>query len=274
MTGLAVAAALVAMLSNSTASLLESSGSRRAGSGHGGVWRQPRYLTGLAFDGLGWILSVVALRFLPVYAVQSILAGTVAVTALAAVGGDPRRLSRRARVAVPGVVLGLALVALCAAPGRAERLPPAATPVLLVWTAALLIAFVPARRSHRPLLTGLVAGLAFGGATLSVRAVHVRSSVWASVRDVLGEPLAWTVVVLGVTGTVLLAGAMKSGAVGSVVAVVSVAEVVIPGLVGLLVLGDRVRPGWAPVLGVGWALTVAGVALLARVRPVDQRPRS
>ena len=271
MTGLAVAAALAAMLSNSTASLLESAGSHEAGAAARPVWRQPRYLVGLGFDGLGWVLSVLALRFLPVVAVQSILAGSVAVTALAAVGGHPRRLSPRARLTVPGVVLGLALVASAAAPGRAERLPPAAPVVLLVWAAVLLIAFGPVRRSGRPLLMALTAGLAFGGVSLSVRALHVRSSLWSSLRDVVAEPLAWNVVVLGGIGTVLLAGAMRHGAVGTVVAVLSVTQVVVPGLVGLLLLGDRVRPGWTPVLVLGWSLTVACVALLARApaRGVD-----
>jgi hypothetical protein len=54
--------------------------------------------------------------------------------------------------------------------------------------------------------------------------------------------------------------------VDEVVGVLSVVEVVVPGLVGLALLGDRVRPGWIPVLAVGWVLTLAGVVLLARPR--------
>ena len=44
----------------------------------------------------------------------------------------------------------------------------------------------------------------------------------------------------------------------------SVTEVVVPGLVGLVLLGDRVRPGWGAVLGAGWVLAVAGLGLLTR----------
>ena len=263
MTVVALLAAVVAMLSNTAASLLESAGTRRATGGRP-VWRQPRYLVGLGCDGIGWLLSVVALRVLPVFAVQSVLAGTVAATPVVAAGGDPRRLSVRERTAVIAVVLGLVLVAGSAPPGRAPRLPAAATPVLLVAAGLLLASLVPVRRAGRPLLTTVVAGLAFGGVSLAVRAVHVRSSLWTSVLDLLAEPLAWTVLVFGVTGTVLLAAALRRGVVGTVVAVLSVTEVIAPGLVGLALLGDRVRPGWSPVLAAGWLLTVAGVVLLAR----------
>jgi hypothetical protein len=262
MTALALLAAVAAMLANSAASLLEAAGSRQAAQGRA-LWRRPRYVTGLLLDGLGWVLSVVALRALPVFAVQSVLAGTVAVTAVAAAGG-PRRLPRVQLGAVVAVVVGLALAAASAAPGRPERLPAAATPVLLLSAAVLLAVAEPARRSGRPLPTTVLAGLAFGGVSLSVRAVHVRSSSWDSLLDVAAEPLAWTVLVLGAVGTVLLAAALRRGQVGPLIAVLSVTEVIVPGVVGLVLLGDRVRGGWAPVLALAWVLTVAGVAALAR----------
>lgn len=265
MTALALAAAVAAMLANTAASLLESAGARQARAGVP-VWRRPRYLVGLALDGLGWVLSVAALRVLPVFAVQSVLTGTVAVTPVAAHGGDPRRLPCRERCAVVAVVMGLVLVTASAAPGRADRLPAAAVPVLVALTGVLLAVAVPVARSGRPLLMTAAAGLAFAGVSLSVRAVHVASSVWASVADLLSEPLAWAVVVLGAVGTTLLTRAMRRGRVDEVVGVLSVVEVVVPGLVGLALLGDRVRPGWIPVLAVGWVLTLAGVVLLARPR--------
>ncbi|MGY1642351.1 hypothetical protein ACI782_14675 [Geodermatophilus sp. SYSU D00703] len=269
MTALALLAAVTAMLANSGTSLLEAAGAQRARTGSP-VWRQPRYLAGLACDGLGRLLSVVALRALPVFAVQSVLAGTVAVTPVAAHGGDPRRLGRRERAAVAAVLTGLVLVAGSAAPGRADRLPAAAVPVLLTATAVLLVALPVVLRGGRPLLMTVLAGLAFGALSLCVRALHVASSVWRSLRDLLGEPLAYAVLVLGATGTVLLARAMRRGRVDTVVGVLAVTEVPVPGLVGLVLLGDRVRPGWAPVLAVGRALTLAGVVLLARA-PVRTR---
>jgi len=137
-----------------------------------------------------------------------------------------------------------------------------------VLTALLVALAAVSLRSRSPLVLAVLAGVAFGGVSLSVRAVHVASSLWTSVLDLLTEPVAYAVLVFGATGTVLLAGAMRRAAVGSVVAVLSVTEVVVPGLVGLVLLGDRVRPGWGVVLGAGWALAVTGLVLLTRASAV------
>lgn len=49
-------------------------------------------------------------------------------------------------------------------------------------------------------------------------------------------------------------------------AVLSTTQVVVPGAVGLVLLGDRLRPGWLPALLAGLVLTVGGITLLARRR--------
>ncbi|SDQ78343.1 hypothetical protein [Quadrisphaera sp. DSM 44207] len=69
--------------------------------------------------------------------------------------------------------------------------------------------------------------------------------------------------VFGVAGTVLLTAALREGAVGAVSAVLSVTTVLVPGLVGLALLGDRIRPGCVPVVVVGLLLTVGGMLVLA-----------
>ncbi|MCO7222273.1 hypothetical protein, partial [Klenkia sp. PcliD-1-E] len=91
-----------------------------------------------------------------------------------------------------------------------------------------------------------------------------RSSGWSLVVELGAEPLAYAVLVLRVAGTLWTADALRTGAVGTVTPVLATTQAVVPGLVGLALLGDRLRPGWAPVLAVGLVLTVAGVALLAR----------
>jgi drug/metabolite transporter (DMT)-like permease len=264
-TELALAASVVAMLVNSAASLLEAEGSRRVRPGRPLV-RQPVYLGGLVLDALGWVLSVVALRSLPVVTVQSVLAGSVAVTTLADRRGRVGRLPARQLAAVAVVVVGLVLVAASAEPGRATALPGPAVPVLLVGAVAALLALEPVRRSTRALPTAFAAGLAFGGVALAVRAVHVRSGAWSTVLELAADPLAYAVVVFGLAGTLWVASALRAGAVGAVTAVLSTTQVVVPGAVGLVLLGDRLRPGWLPALLAGLVLTVGGITLLARRR--------
>ncbi|MBO0917205.1 hypothetical protein J1C73_23725, partial [Streptomyces laculatispora] len=78
-----------------TASVLQAVAARAAaepGSGGAGVdpalllraLRQWRYVAGLALDGLGFVLQIIALRSLPIYAVGAALAASLAVTAVVA----------------------------------------------------------------------------------------------------------------------------------------------------------------------------------------------
>lgn len=269
MTVLALAVAVVAMLANTAATLLEARGSRRARPGQP-VWRQPSYVVGLLLDGLGWVLAVVALRTLPVFAVQSVLTSSVALTTVLHRGGV-RRLGRGEAAGVVGVVLGLVLVAGSAATDRPDSLPAAATPVLV--GAAVLLAVLARRvaRCGRPLVVAAVAGIAYGGAALCVRALHITDDLVADLR-LLEHPLTWSLVVLGVVGVVLVAAALRDGSPGTVTAVLSVTEVLVPGGAGLLLLGDAVRPGWEPALAVGVLLLVGSVLLLARQGEQVRRP--
>jgi hypothetical protein len=48
-----------------------------------------------------------------------------------------------------------------------------------------------------------------------------------------------------------------------VTAILLVTEVTVPGLAGIILLGDSVRPGWWVVMTAGLVLAVAGVVVLA-----------
>jgi len=268
-TVLAFAVAVAAMLANTAATLLEARGSRRARPGQP-VWRQRSYVVGLLLDGLGWVLAVVALRTLPVFAVQSVLTSSVALTTVLHRGGV-RRLGRGEAAGVVGVVLGLVLVAGSAATDRPDSLPAAATPVLVGAAVVLAVVARPVARCGRPLVVAAVAGIAYGGAALSVRALHITDDLVADLR-LLEHPLTWSLVVLGVVGVVLVAAALRDGSPGTVTAVLSVTEVLVPAGAGLLLLGDAVRPGWEPALAVGVLLLVGSVLLLARQGEQVRRP--
>ena len=66
--------------------------------------------------------------------------------------------------------------------------------------------------------------------------------------------------------------ALVVGALAQVTAVFLVTEVIVPGLVGIALLGDAVRPGWWPVMAVGLVSAVAGVVVLAQ-SPAQAPPR-
>ncbi|MFF5229182.1 hypothetical protein [Dactylosporangium sp. NPDC000521] len=247
--------AVAAAFGYGVASVLQASGARRA-PGVLQTLRAPAYLTGVCLDLVSWLLSVAALRVLPVYQVQAILAGSLAVTVVAARIRLEARLRGRDVAAVAVTVVALA--ALAAAAGPQDPAAPSAATRLALALAAVPVALAgwAAARRRAPNLTGAVAGLAFGGAALCARAVTVSGSL-------LLEPLVWALVVFGVTGTLLYAQALEHGQVGPVTALLWIAEVIVPSAAGVLLLGDHVRPGWAPVAGTAVTATVAAAAVLA-----------
>ncbi|MFP5021897.1 hypothetical protein [Pseudonocardia phyllosphaerae] len=271
-TVLALLAALVAMVGNTVAALWEARGSRLAKYGRP-VWLQPWFLAGLLADIVAWGLTVVALRFLPVFAVQSILAGAIALTTLADNEWSPWNLNHRQRFGVIAVLGGLILVASSAEPERPSALPPVATPALLVSFAVLLVAAPFVWRTNRTVPLAVLAGLGFGGTSLAVRAIHPGADGSFHILDLALDPLAYAVVAMGVLGALGFAKSLQNGATGVATAVLSVTEVVVPGAVGIALLGDGIRPGWDIGALIGVVAALAGVVALTRSDPDAERHR-
>jgi len=92
--------AIVACLGYGVASVLQSVAAKRAAevvglTGLALIIKQVPYLIGLAADGLGFLGNVLALQRLPLFLVQSIVAGSVGVTAvIASLRGGVADISR------------------------------------------------------------------------------------------------------------------------------------------------------------------------------------
>lgn len=265
-------AALCAMVLNSVAGLLQATGTRRVKSRRPLV-TQPFYLGGLIMDGLGWACTVVALRHLPVFAVQAVLGGTIAVTAIAArllYGSVLRGVDR---VAIVACLIGLALVAASAADDTPPAVTVAAYVVLSVALALLVVAVIALWTSGRAWPLAVVAGLGFGGTSLAIRAVHTQGGF--DVSELLTQPGPYLVIGFCAIGLITFSRALEQGNIARVTAVFLVTEVIVPGLVAIVLLGDAVRAGWWAPMAVGLVLAVAGVTVLARspAQPAPPPPR-
>jgi drug/metabolite transporter (DMT)-like permease len=260
-------AALVAMLLNSLGALLQAAGALRA-TRRRPVAVQPRYLAGLGADGLAWLCSAVALRFLPVFAVQAVLGGAIALTALAAPRLFGTVLRRVDRWAVAACLTGLVLVAASAGAARLPVRSPAVDVVLLVSVLLLGVAVLVLRRGRHGWPLAVVAGLGFGGGALAVRAAHVQSG--PDPAALLAQPATYLLLGFWAVGLIGYTAALSRADVASMTALLTVTEVLVPGLAGIALLGDPVRAGWMPVLGAGLGIAVAGVVVLAR-SPVETR---
>lgn len=243
--------------------MLQAVGVRRAsaaGQGVMGAARQPLYLAGLGSDFAGWLLSLVALRRLPVFAVQALLAGSLA-WAVVLDGLVLKAKARRADAwAVAAVVVTLSLLGAAAGPDRAKPVSGAVEAGLFAGVVAAAAAAVMAIRRRSAMVTAAVSGLGFGGAAVVARALEARSGV----LGFLHQPLSLALLGYAVLGLTVYAYALEHGEVGRVTAAMWVSDIVVAGVVGVALLGDRARPGWWWVAVLGTAGAVAAIVVLAR----------
>ncbi|WP_264078558.1 DMT family transporter [Mycobacterium szulgai] len=256
-----------------TASVFQAAATRsvEAGSGSGvdavlllRAVRQWRYLAGVALDGLGFALQVVALRLVPIYVVAAALAASIAVTALVAAWLLSARLSAREWSAVGVVCASLAMLGLAAGPEGSQRGPTGLGWALLGVVGVIFLAGAAAGRlSDRPraLALGLAAGTGFGVVEVGVRLIDVIDPTKASFYL---NPALYASAAGGAAGFLLLTSALHRGSVTTAVAGMVVGETIAPALVGVVWLGDRSREGLGWMVVVGFAVAVAGTLVLAR----------
>ncbi len=221
------------------------------------------YGLGLAVDGAGFIAALVAFRVLPLFLVESAIASSVAVTAALSAWLLGIRLSRYETLAVLGVVVGLALLGTSAQDGPAARVGASTGWLLLAATIAVGIVLglgLLDRLSRRSaLLLSTAAGLGFSILGVAARLLLLPNPWWHMISD----PLLWSLLIGGGLAIVGYGFALDRGRVTTVAAVTFAVETIVPALIGLLWLGDAVRPGLWPLALLGFAATLAGCLTLA-----------
>jgi hypothetical protein len=262
--------AAVAMVLNSCGALLQASGARLATRSRPALI-QPRYLAGMLLDLVAWGAAVLALRVLPVFAVQAVIGGTIALTALVSARMIGALLPAATRLAVAGCLAGLVLVAASAGSEQPPVHRSGVDVVLLASVLLLAVGVLVLRQGKHAWPLAVLSGLGFGGGAVSVRAAHVQTGEGLDIALLLAQPSTYLVVGFWLVGMVGYTAALSRGEVGAVTAVFTVTEVLVPGMVGIWLLGDPVRPGWGWVLALGLAAALAGTVVIAKAPPL--RPR-
>ncbi len=273
---LGLVGALVAALAYGAGTVLQAIGARRLTSLPRGSGARARtvaampYAAGLGLDGLGFIASVLALRTLPLFLVESAVASSVAVTAVLSVVVLHLHLRRVEIGALGAVAVGLVALAAVAEPGPAVH-PGNGFNVAALIAAAVVAALLAAGaldhdRQRGAVVLSLAAGLGFGGVGVSARLLEVPTPWWH-----LGfDALAWALVAHAALATLAYGLALARARVTTVAAITFVTETVVPAAVGLTLLGDRVLPGRWPLAGLAFGLTLVGCIVLAsRSEPVS-----
>jgi drug/metabolite transporter (DMT)-like permease len=224
--------------------------------------RQGLFLGSMALDLLGFVAQIVALRRLPLFAVQAIIAANLAVTAVVAAWLMHARLAVREWLAVAGVVVGVGLLSLSAGAEGAARVGSPFELGLIVAVAGVGVAGFAVARLPNPYRTpalGAIAGLGYG-----VVAVAARILPGFGALQLVKSPVSYTLAAAGILSFLLYATALEGGSVTTATAAVILAETAPPALIGVLFLGDTTRHGLTAVAAVGFVLAVVCALLLAR----------
>lgn len=224
--------------------------------------RQWRYLAGLGLDGMGFVLQVVALRSLPIYAVSAALASSLAVTAVVAARLLRVRLSRNEWGAVGVVCAGLAMLGLASGTEGDQEGSDALKFVMLgVALAVLGVGLAGGRLPERGrgLVLGLAAGFGFGVVEVAVRLIDS-----VEPAELVANPATYALLLGGGAAFLALTSALQRGSVTVATAAMVIGETVGPAVVGVVWLGDRTREGLAWLAVLGFVVSVAGALALAR----------
>ncbi|MEO5878381.1 MAG: hypothetical protein ABIS86_22165 [Streptosporangiaceae bacterium] len=222
-----------------------------------GQWR---FLAGIGLDLLGFLLELAALRSLPLFVVQAIIASSLAVTAVTAGLIMKIRLLPAEWAAIGVVCAGLALLGLAAGKESPDPVPVTIKWVLLgsvILLGGLGMAAGRLTGRARALTLGAVAGLGF-----SVVAMGARALTGFAPGNLVRDPAAYALALGGVVAILFFATALQRGSVTTATAAVVIAETVVPAALGVWFFGDTTRH---PVLAItGFVLAVAGALALAR----------
>jgi drug/metabolite transporter (DMT)-like permease len=237
----------------------------------GRLARSPRYLLALVLVACGFLLSILALRTLPLFVVQAGRASSLAITAVLSVLFLRVRLRRSEVLAVLGIGAGLLVVAATAG-GQTVSDPDATTRwALPAAVLAAALAAVAALRVRNPVRAGLIlallAGLCFGLLALGARLLRTFGPL-----GLITDPVAWAMAGAGLLGLLLGAMALQRAAVVSVTSAMVATETIVGAALGWFVCGDRPAAGLAVPALAGFLVVLAGALLLARFGAPEPDP--
>ncbi|KHO21616.1 membrane protein [Mycolicibacterium setense] len=271
-----VTAALLACVGYGTASVLQSYAAGHSGAAedtaqNGPTLRStitamlaPIFIAGIALDLFGFVGSLVSARLIPLFLSQTIISANLVVTAVLSIFVLHVRLHRRDWTAI-----AIVLVALCVLGATAGRLGDRDPGAVMHWGVLVVSAvilglgatLVRLLGKNAAVPVGLIAGVLYGAMAVAVRVVDGLEPL--NVGVLLADPALWAILVAGLGGFYLFTVALQVGSVNGVAAALVVGETVVPGIVGVVLLGDVSRPGYGWLVVIAFIAAVGGAVALA-----------
>src|SRR5256884_6240996 len=230
-----------------------------------GQWR---FVVSMGLDALGFVAQLVALRRLPLFAVQAFVASNLAVTAVVASRVIRVTLSWREGAAVLGVGAGVGLLGSSAGAEGAAQVGAMFKLALIVAIAGLAVLGLAAAKLNEPYRTtalGVTAGFGYGVLSIAARVLTGFSPI-----ELARDPAACAVAAAGIISFMFYATGLGGGSGPVATAAVVLAETIPPAVIGVIFLGDQTRPGLSVVAWGGFFIAVASAVMLARFGEAHQ----
>ena len=191
---------------------------------------------------------------------QTVLAGSIAITVLLASILLGTRIGTTERRAIAATCVALVVIGLAAEPNHDVTFDTAVRVGIVVALPVLVVGGLTLGRRYGAIMQAVLAGLAFVGSAMAARTLNFDNG-WSGL---LTSPVAWSVVGYALCGTWLHAVALGRGGAGQVTAAMWATEVVAAVLIGLLLLDESVRSGWAIPATLAIVTVLASTVALAR----------
>jgi hypothetical protein len=222
------------------------------------------FLLGTVLDFVGFLLGALSARLLPLFLSQTVISANLVITAVASTKMLGVRLKRPEWTAIGVVCAALVMLAVAAGP-EGTGTTPMPTHWWLLLITVLLIAggslLVRRLGQSGAIVAGLLSGLGFGALGIGVRILDGVDPF--DLGRLLSDPALYAVLVGGIGGMYLHTVALQVGSVNGATAALVVGETVVPGVVGVVWLGDATRDGLAWLGLLGFVLAVAGAVAVA-----------
>lgn len=178
-------------------------------------------------------------------------------------------------VAIGTVVLSLCVLGLTAGHLGAGTSHPGVHWALLSLSVVILAGGVGLIRllgARAAVAAGLIAGVLYGAMAVAVRVVGGVDPFRLDI--LLADPAFWTIAIAGLGGFYLFTVALQLGSVNGAAAALVVGETVVPGIAGVVLLGDTAQRGFGWLVAVAFVGAVAGAVAVAIMGAADhaQRP--
>lgn len=270
---LPMAAALTCAFCNGTAVVLQKVSADRHRNTHSldvrflfMLLKDMPYFFGIVLDISGYALTIYAVRHLPLYLVQAIIASSIVITALLVRLYSRQKISGRAYAAMSLIVIGLIMLSLASSPESAR--PVTATLKGLIIIAPLPIAIVGyfaarSRKSQSAVAMAVLGGLAFGGTSVLGRIFTLSTPLLHTIYS----PLTFALLANGLLGILLFSTSLQRAQATTINATMAATQTLIPAIIGIAFLGDSARNGLWSLVIFGSLISLSGVIILALTPP-------